>query len=84
MLKYTIKRIVLLIPTILIVLSTVFCLMRFIPGSPVHLLVEGEDYSREEIEQLETEMGFNDPIWQQYLRYMRDVLSGDWGESYFN
>lgn len=84
MLKYTIKRIILLIPTIIIVLSIVFFLMRLIPGSPVQLLVEGEDYTREEIEALETKMGFNDPIWQQYLRYVGNVASGDWGESYFN
>lgn len=84
MLKYTLKRIILLIPTIIIVLTVVFFLMRLIPGSPVQLLVQGEDYSREEIEELETQMGFNDPIWQQYLRYMGNILTGDWGESYFN
>lgn len=84
MLKYTLKRIILLIPTIIVVLSIVFFLMRMIPGSPVQGLVQGEDYTREEIEELETKMGFNDPIWQQYLRYVGNVLSGDWGESYFN
>jgi peptide/nickel transport system permease protein len=83
MLKYTIKRIFLLIPTLVIVLSIVFVLMQLVPGSPVALLVEGEEYTAEEIYQLEVEMGFHDPIWEQYLRYVGGVLAGDWGESYF-
>ena len=83
MLKYTIKRILLLIPSLIIVLTIVFVLMQLVPGSPVALLVEGEDYTPEEIYQLEAEMGFHDPIWEQYFRYVKGVLSGDWGESYF-
>lgn len=83
MLKYAIKRILLLIPTLFVILTLVFCLMRLIPGSPVQALVEGEDYTAEELYQLEVEMGFHDPLWEQYLRYMRGILSGDWGNSYF-
>lgn len=84
MLKYTIKRILLLIPTLLVILTLVFCLMRMIPGSPVQLLYEGEDLTAEEIYQLEEEMGFHDPIWKQYLRYISGIFAGDWGESYFS
>lgn len=84
MVKYVIKRTLLLIPTLLVILTLVFCMMRLIPGSPVAALVEGEDYTPEEIYQLEEEMGFHDPIWQQYLRYVGQILKGDWGESYFS
>lgn len=84
MLKYTIKRILLLIPTLIIVLTIVFCLMQMVPGSPVYAMVEGEDYTPEEIYQLEEELGFHDPIWEQYLRYVGGILKGDWGESYLN
>lgn len=83
MLKYTIKRILLLIPTLIIVLTIVFVLMQLVPGSPVALLVDGQDYTSEEIYELEVAMGFHDPIWEQYFRYVSGVLSGDWGESYF-
>jgi peptide/nickel transport system permease protein len=82
MLKYTIKRILLLIPTLIIVLTIVFVLMQLVPGSPVALLVD-DSYSPEEIYQLEVEMGFHDPIWEQYFRYISGVVSGDWGKSYF-
>ena len=49
MVKYAIKRIILLIPTLAVVLTLVFCLMRLVPGSPVYAMIEGEDYSPEEI-----------------------------------
>ena len=73
MLKYTIKRILLLIPTLIIVLTIVFILMQLVPGSPVALLVD-DSYTREEIYQLEVEMGFHDPIWEQYFRYVKGIF----------
>ena len=84
MLKYTLKRILLLIPTLAIVLTIVFCLMQMVPGSPVYALVEGEDYTPQEIWELEEEMGFHDPIIVQYGRYVGNILQGDWGISYLN
>ena len=83
MLKYTIKRIIQMAVALVVVLTVVFCLMQMVPGCPVFLMVQGEDYSPEEIYQLEVEMGFHDPIWEQYLRYVGGVLKGDWGMSYF-
>ena len=84
MLKYTIKRILLLIPTLIIVLTIVFLLMKMVPGSPVYAMVQGEEYTPEEIYELETKLGFHDPIWQQYWRYVSGVFRGDWGKSYYN
>ena len=84
MLKYAIKRTLLLIPTLIVVVTIVFCLIRLVPGSPVAAMVDGEDYTPEEIWQLEEEMGFYDPLWQQYLRYVGNILKGDWGISYDN
>ena len=84
MIKYTIKRILLLIPTLAIVLTIVFCLMQMVPGSPVYAMVEGEEYTPEEIYELEKQLGFHDPIWVQYLRYVGNILKGDWGKSYLN
>lgn len=84
MLKYAIKRILLLIPTLLVVLTLVFCLIRLVGGSPVYSMMEaGEEYTPEQIEELEEEMGFNDPIIVQYVRYLGEILSGNWGNSYF-
>jgi len=86
MAKYMLKRIILMIPTLFIVLTVVFCLMRLVPGSPVWALLAEQDLdvTLEMVEQVETEMGFNDPLPQQWWRYIKGIFSGNWGESYFN
>lgn len=84
MFKYVLKRVFLLIPTLLIVLTAVFCLARMLPGSPVYSLLEDEDYTAEMVEDLKEEMGFNDPIIVQWARYIKDIFTGNWGNSYFN
>ena len=84
MLKYTIKRILLLIPTLFIVLTIVFVLMKLVPGSPIYAMTEGEEYTPEELYELEAELGFHDPIIVQYGRYVAGIFKGDWGTSYLN
>ena len=88
MAKYILKRTLLLIPTLLIVLTVVFCLLRMVPGSPAYELLvdenDGEIPTAEQIEAKETEMGLNDPLPVQWWNYIIGILRGDWGTSYFN
>ncbi len=83
MAKFLLKRILSAIPTLLIVLVLVFALMRMIPGSAVLGLL-GDDATAEEIYELEEEMGLHDPLIVQLLRYMKEIVTGDWGTSYYN
>ena len=83
MLKFTIRRILSAIPVTLIVISMVFALMRIIPGDPT-IMILGEDAEPQEYEELRDRMGLNDPLIVQYVRYMKDILTGDWGTSYYN
>ena len=83
--KFILKRTLMLIPTLLIILTIVFALMRMVPGSPVWALLEDEEnVTPERVEEVETEMGFNDPLPVQYWRYLKGIVTGDWGISYFN
>ncbi len=81
MLKHIFRRICIAIPTLLLVLTVVFFLMRMIPGSPAEYLLDDEA-TAEDIEALEEAMGLNDPIPVQYVRYITQIASGDWGDSY--
>jgi len=83
LLKFTIRRILSAIPVTLIVISMVFALMRIIPGDPT-IMILGEDAEPQEYEELRDRMGLNDPLIVQYVRYMKDILTGDWGTSYYN
>lgn len=82
MLKYTAKRVLMLIPTIIGITLFIYLIMSFVPGDPAELLSPAEA-TAEEIEALRVEMGLDQPILVQYLRYMWDVLHGDFGISWF-
>ena len=56
MLKYTLKRLISSIPTILVVSVLIFVLVRFIPGSPAQVMLP-DDATQEEIAALEERMG---------------------------
>ena len=81
--KYVLKRVLSALPTLFGIIVIVFVLMRVVGGSPIQYLVD-EETPQEEIEALEERYGLNEPIWKQFVLYCRDILSGDWGISYFN
>lgn len=84
MAKFICKRILSALPTLFVVLVLVFLLMRVLPGSPIYSLVDTNELTPEELEQLANEMGFNEPWWKQFGSYVIGVLTGNWGRSYFN
>ena len=81
MLKYIGKRLLAMIPVVLGVTLIVYCIMSLAPGDPARTIL-GEQASVEQVEALREEMGLNDPIIVQYLRYIWNLLHGDFGTSY--
>ncbi len=82
MLKYILRRVLLLIPVMLGVSLIVFSLLYFTPGDPVRNKL-GTNASPEEVKKLREKMGLNDPFIVQYGRYLGGiVLHGSLGESY--
>jgi peptide/nickel transport system permease protein len=86
---YIIRRLLLVIPTLLIVTALTTVAIRLIPGDAVDVLVGQMDLSGKENRQelrarLEAELGLDAPIPVQYVRWWRDVLlHGDLGDSIF-
>jgi peptide/nickel transport system permease protein len=84
MIKYVIKRILLLIPVIIGVSFIVFGLLELSPGDPARNIL-GTNASPQEVEALREEMGLNDPFLVRYGRFLSDlVLHGDLGDSYIS
>ncbi|MBP3913642.1 MAG: ABC transporter permease [Lachnospiraceae bacterium] len=81
MLKYIIKRLLLLIPIILGVSAIIFLLKTLTPGDPARQIL-GNDASEEQVQAKREELGLNDPAVVQYVRYIGGVVHGDFGESY--
>ena len=81
MIKFIIRRLLSLIPVILGVTFFVFMVMQLAPGDAAKLLL-GEGATQEQVEELREEMGLNDPVIVQYVRYMVNFCKGDLGTSY--
>ena len=80
MIKYITKKILQMIPLLLAVIVIAFFVVRLIPGDPVALML-GKGASVEAIEHAREQLGYNDPLPQQLIRYIGSVLKGDLGTS---
>ena len=80
MLRYTLKRIVGVIPTLIIVVTFVFFFVRMIPGDPARL-VAGEQATLDQVEAVREQLGLNQSIPVQYAKYVGGLLRGDLGMS---
>lgn len=82
MFAYVLRRVVLLIPVVLGVLTLVFFMRALIPGDPIMIMFQGEiPPSPELVTQIREEFGLNDPLPVQYVRYVAGVVQGDLGVS---
>jgi len=82
--QYTIKRIGLFLPTVLLVTVLVFVLMRWIPGDPALAILEDEgggSFTQEDLARLRHELGTDRPIVVQYATWIGGVIRGDFGDS---
>lgn len=76
---YIIRRILLAIPTIFILLTIVFVVMR-VAGDPVSAILGGHAPA-EQIERIKEQLGLNKPLYVQYLEYLWQLLHGNLGRS---
>lgn len=81
MAKVIFKRMIHMIPILLIVVSITFFVTRILPSNPA-VLILGPEASTEDLNRLQEEMGLNDNIFVQYGSYLSDLLRGDLGRSY--
>ncbi|HEX5165575.1 MAG TPA: ABC transporter permease [Thermomicrobiales bacterium] len=78
---YILKRLIHLIPVLFGVSVIVFVLMRVVPGDPISVYTQDQLLPEESIQQLRKSLGLDLPLPQQYVRYMGQLLRGDFGES---
>ena len=74
------RRLIQLLPVLFGVSMLVFFGMHLIPGD-VALLLLGDKASEEELERLRHQLGLDQPVYVQYLRFLIDALRGDFGVS---
>ena len=81
--RYTLQRLVAMIPVLLVVAVVTFSLIHLTPGDPVALMA-GDEATPEQKEAIRRDMGLDKPIYEQLIIYFTDILRGDLGESIFS
>jgi ABC-type dipeptide/oligopeptide/nickel transport system permease component len=80
MLRYIVNRLIFAVPVLLAVLTSVFFIIRIVPGDPA-VSALGDYASESAVEALREKMGLNEPLYMQYFFFLRDLLRGDLGTS---
>ena len=77
---YLLKRLLQIVPTILMITLVVFVMMQSIPGDPVVAML-GEAYTQEDADKVRREYGLDQPVLVQYAIWLGKLVQGDWGRS---
>ena len=82
MLKYLIKRTLLIIPILLAVIFIVFSILEMTPGTPARVLL-GPVATQEQVDMLDHELGTDRPFLERYVDYIKNIITRfDFGNSY--
>ncbi|MFM1653135.1 ABC transporter permease [Brevibacillus sp. B_LB10_24] len=79
---YIFKRFLSLIPVLFVVSVVIFLIIHLTPGDPASVML-GEEATPEQIQEMRTNLGLDQPVFQQYLKWVGHVVQGDLGNSYF-
>ena len=83
---YLIQRLLLFIPTLIMVSFLVFGIMRFLPGDPAIAILSGGgegSYTPEDVENVRRQLGTDKPVVVQYAVWVKGMFTGDFGNSFF-
>ena len=81
MLRYLLRRFILLAITLLLTSVVIFGLTQLLPGDVARLIL-GRDARPEALANLRADLGLNDPVPVQYVNWLTGFVSGDWGTSF--
>lgn len=80
MMAYTLRRLILAMPTLLVMLTAIFVLVRLVPGDAASVIL-GDQASTEALAALRTKLGLDQPLYVQYVTFLGDVFTGNFGLS---
>ncbi|HEX7166006.1 MAG TPA: ABC transporter permease, partial [Acidimicrobiales bacterium] len=87
MLSYIGRRLVVMIPTLIVISMVAFAIIQLPPGDYLTTLVarlsaQGDQVSQAHLDALSSKYGLNEPVWVQYVKWIGGVLRGDFGMSF--
>jgi len=79
---YAIRRVLIAIPTLLVISLVVFSVLAFAPGDPLSNLAASTDIPAEVRENIRKQFGLDQPVYVRYGKWLASYVQGDWGYSY--
>ena len=78
--RYVLRRVLLIVPVLFGVSLITFLMIHLVPGDPVRMMM-GQQGTAEDAARIREELGLNDPLYAQFVRYLGNVVQGDLGQS---
>jgi peptide/nickel transport system permease protein len=82
MLGYILRRLLQTIPVMLVVAIFIFLMLRLTPSDPA-AIIAGDNANAEQVAQIRSQLGLDQPMLQQFVIWISKVATGDLGESFF-
>ena len=79
--RYILRRIGFLALTFILTSLIIFTVTQFLPGDVARVIL-GREAGEAQVQALREELGLNDPVPVQYVRWLGDFVTGDWGQSF--
>ena len=79
MLRFTVRRLLQVIPVLFVIITATFFMVRFVPGGP---FTAEKAIPPEILKNLQAHYGLDQPLWRQYLTYLGSIAHGDLGPSF--
>ncbi len=81
---YILRRLLILLPSLLGISVVLFTVLALAPGDPFEELATNPNVPAEVKQMLRVKFGLDDPVWQRYFRWLAAMLQGDWGFSFIS
>lgn len=81
--KYTVKRIINMIPLLFVISIIIFLFIHLIPGDPARQIA-GPTATIGEVDEIRNQLGLNQPLVPQYIKWITGIFTGNFGVSYAN
>ena len=80
--SYILRRMLIMLPSVLGISVVLFTVLALAPGDPFEELATNPAVPAEVRQMLRDKFGLDDPVWQRYFRWLAAMLQGDWGYSF--
>jgi peptide/nickel transport system permease protein len=82
--RYIVRRVLEMVPLILLITVVSFALIRAVPGGPLSAFELDPNIKPEDVERIKRNLGLDRPVWEQYFVWLFGMLHGDFGRSLVN